>query len=175
MQFFQIIWETIKSAPWFTLYLIVKYVFIALTIFVVAAFLVLLRHAWSYGKVPFRWKNEPRKRRELVNTDVIRRQWEALIAKSESNPPDSLIQAIIQADTIIDEVLQAMDLPGEHIADRMEALSSETVKSLDRLWRAHGIKNNLINVPGFMLTEHQARVILGDYESFLREIGVVQS
>ena len=175
MQFFTIIWQAVASAPWLTTYLIVQYIFIGFTIIIIAAFLVLLPYAWKYGRVEFRWKNEPRKRRELIITDAIRRQWEALIAKSESNPPDSLIQAIIQADTIIDEVLQAMDLPGEHIADRMEALSSDTVKSLDRLWRAHGIKNNLINVPGFMLTEHQARVILGDYESFLREIGVVQS
>ncbi len=173
MRFFLIIWETIRSAPWLPYYLIVKYVFLGLTILVVAAFFVLLPYAWNYGRVPFRWKNEPRKRRELVHTEVIRRQWEALIEKSESSPPDSLLQAIFQADEIIDEVLRAMDLPGEHIADRLESLSPETTKSLDRLWRAHSVKNNLTHTPGFTLTDHQARVVLGDYEAFLREIGVI--
>lgn len=176
MQFFNIIWETITSAPWLTFYLIVKYVFMGLTVIIIAGLIVLIPYAWNYGKVEFRWKNKPdKKRQELEDTGVFRRQWETIMEKSESSPPESLVNAIIEVDNIVDEILKAMNLPGEHIADRLESLNPETTKSLERLWRAHSIKNNLTNIPGFSLTEHQARVVLGDYESFLREIGVVEN
>ncbi|MDP3725252.1 MAG: hypothetical protein Q8R20_02140 [Nanoarchaeota archaeon] len=174
MQFFQIIWETIKSAPWVTLYFIVKYVIIGLTIVIGAAFLVLLPYAWNYGKIPFRWKNQPKKyQRELKDTNAFQRQWEAIIAKSDSSPPDSFITAIMETDAMIDEILKEMGLPGEHMPDRLESLNPETTKSMEHLWRAHSMKNNLMHTPGFTLTEHEAKRVLGDYEAFLKEIGIV--
>ena len=110
MQFFQIIWHTILSAPWFTYYLVIKYVFIGLTILVAVAFFILLPYAWNYGKVPFRWKNTPRGRRELKDTEVFRRRWEEILKNSESVPPESLFYAIVEVDILVDDVLQEIHI-----------------------------------------------------------------
>lgn len=109
-----------------------------------------------------------------VRDEKLKAHWEDILAKAESAPPQSLTLAIIEADSFIDDILKTqLNLAGEHMADRLDKLDDGDVKSLDKLWRAHRIRNDLVHTPGYFLNPHEARAVLRDYEKFLKEIEVV--
>ncbi|MDP2704232.1 MAG: hypothetical protein Q8P01_03330 [bacterium] len=176
MQFLQTLWDTIKNFPWLTAYFTVKYIFIGLSILIFAAFVILLPHVWKYKRkynVVFKYRNEVLGGKPKIENEMIRQEWERVLRKAETAPPDSLVGAIVEADDLVDNVLKQMNIPGEHMADRLDELNPETTKSLERLWRAHRIKNSLINVPDFEITAEEAREVLKDYKTFMEEIGAL--
>ena len=176
MDFLQTLWDTIKNFPWITAYFTIKYIFIGLSILIFAAFVILLPDVWRYKRkynLIFKYKNERTGERPRVENEAIRQEWEVILRKAETAPPDSLMGAIVEADDLVDNVLKQMSIPGEHMADRLDELDPETTKSIERLWRAHRIKNSLLNIPDFEITAEEARVTLEDYETFLKEIGAL--
>ena len=66
-----------------------------------------------------------------------------------------------------------MNLPGEHMADRLERLASRYLKSINKLWQAHRIRNDLVHTPGFVLNPVDAKGVLENYQDFLKEIGII--
>jgi len=108
-----------------------------------------------------------------LKDEKIKKKWAAVVAKANTSPPNSYIVAIIEADKIMDEVLQRLGLKGMHTADRLEALASWDLKSVDKLWRVHKIRNELVHTPDFNLSYQDAKEVLGGYESFFKEIGVL--
>lgn len=120
----------------------------------------------------FVFPKKQKKKRSLKQSEVKER-WEGIVKKSETAPPHSLTLAIIEADSFIDNILKSNGIPGEHMADRLEQLGSENLRTLEKLWQAHRIRNDLVHTPGFDLKEADARRVLKDYEAFLKEYGAM--
>ena len=81
--------------------------------------------------------------------------------------------AIIDADGLVDDVLKQMGLPGEHFADRLARLTPEELKTFDKVWTAHRVRNDLVHTPGFALGLDEARRVMKSYEAFLIEIKAI--
>ncbi|MDI6734024.1 MAG: hypothetical protein QMD50_00820 [Patescibacteria group bacterium] len=109
----------------------------------------------------------------LLKDEKFKKRWEAVLIKAYSAPPNSYVLAIIEADKIMDDILERLGLKGVHTADRLEALASWDLKSIDELWRVHRIRNELVHTPGFNLSLDEAREVLGGYEKFFKEVGVI--
>lgn len=152
-----------------TAYLIGKWLFIGLDILLIAAFIRALR-----GYLPYRPKLrldlEPVRKILTLRDVVVKEQWESVLRKFSTGSPDSVKLAVIEADKIVDDVLKNLGLEGEHMADRLERLSPEEVKSLDRLWRAHRLRNNLVHEPTYQLSLPEAEAALDGYQAFLQEV-----
>ncbi|RJP45691.1 hypothetical protein C4587_00425 [Candidatus Parcubacteria bacterium] len=103
----------------------------------------------------------------------FRDRWDATMKKFMQGTPDAVRVAIIEADSLVDEALKQMSFPGEHFADRLQKLNKEDFKTLDRLWAAHRIRNDLVHTPGFFLSASDAKGVLEDYQAFLKEFGVL--
>lgn len=109
-----------------------------------------------------------------LRDEGLKRSWEAILKKAESLPPQSLTLGIIEADSFVDTVLKTrLNLPGEHMSDRLERLDDGTVNTLDALWTAHRARNNVVHTPGYVLGERDARRFLASYTAFLEELGVI--
>ncbi len=101
-------------------------------------------------------------------------RWKSIRAKAEAVPPQSLTLGIIEADSFVDDVLKRMGLLGQTMADRLEAIDTGDIQTLDRLWTAHRARNNLVHSPGYVMGERDARRYMDDYEAFLKELGVIE-
>jgi hypothetical protein len=175
--FFGSIKDMFALVSWSDMYYIGRRVFSVLDLLLLVGVIVL----WYEGKKlrPKIYKDPymalHKKREDVrVRDEMLKKQWLALINKSESAVPQSLSLAIIEADTFVDSILKnQLRLPGEHMADRLDRLSSEDLRTLDKLWRAHRIRNDLVHTPGFYLAANDARNVLSDYEAFLKELEVV--
>jgi hypothetical protein len=108
-----------------------------------------------------------------LRDEAMKRRWDAVKARAESGSGDSLRLAVIEADKLADDALKQLGLQGEHMADRLGKVSESQVHTLDRLWRAHRVRNDLVHSPGFSLSATDAKRVIGDYEAFLKEVKVL--
>ncbi len=105
--------------------------------------------------------------------EEFRARWKRIVAKALAAPPQSLTLAIIGADKCVDDALKELGLEGEHMADRLEQLNPLDFKTLQKLWRAHRIRNDLVHTPDFSIEPADAEEVLKIYEAFLKELGIL--
>ena len=99
--------------------------------------------------------------------------WKNVTKKLADGSPEALRLAVIEADSIVDGVLKRMGYQGDTFADRLSHLNADTMPSVDRVWDAHRLRNDLVHTPGFMTTPERARSAIGEYEAFLRDVNAL--
>ncbi len=99
------------------------------------------------------------------------KRWNAIEKKIASGTEDDYKLAIIEADNLLDEFLEKMDLKGESIEDRLKQVDPITIKNIDEVWEAHKIRNNVVHDPDYGLTLDQAKQALGIYRKALEHLG----
>ncbi|MFA6131418.1 MAG: hypothetical protein WC730_04145 [Patescibacteria group bacterium] len=175
--FFQSAGGMFSNIPWGTMFEITRALFVLFDLILLAGVIVLYFEGKKLKPVIYKdpYKALGKEKEALrLRDEGLKNQWQKILNKSESAVPQSLSLAIIEADTFVDNILKNnLKLPGEHMADRVDRLSTEDLSTLNRLWRAHRVRNDLVHTPGFYLAPQDARSILGDYEAFLKELEVV--
>ena len=164
--------DSFLDFPWRDAYGIVRAVFIVLNILLFVGFVYALIKAFEYR--PKFYRNlQSFAKKPTVKDPALMKRWAGILEKSKSNPPQSYVLAIIEADKFVDDILKRMGLQGEHMADRLERLSASDLKTLDKLWRVHKIRNELVHNPDFNISPTDAREVLEGYEKFLKETEVI--
>ncbi len=130
------------------------------------------RLAWKY-RVHFTYNPYAAKRKKLASNKLFARRWKQVTRRFTEGTLESFRVAVIEADTLADQALKAMQLKGEQMAERLQQLSSDDLRSLDGLWKAHRTRNDLVHTPGFQLSPEDARATLKQYEDFFKEIGML--
>ncbi|MGC9599106.1 MAG: hypothetical protein ABSE18_01850 [Minisyncoccia bacterium] len=158
--------------PFMAVLAVVKWICIVITILLAGGFVFALYKGWSYHP---RYELEKRKAKKIftLRDAVTKEHWESIVRKFSLGTPEAARAAVIEADALADTVLKSMEIPGTHLADRLSNLEPEEVASLDRVWRAHRTRNDLVHTPGFALTAKEAQKTLEDYEAFLKDLGVL--
>ena len=99
--------------------------------------------------------------------------WQKIRAKAEAGSPEGIRVAIIEADGFVDNVLKARHYSGETFADRLAQIKPHSMETLDRLWDAHRLRNDIVHTQGFEVSADTARIALNNYEAFLHELGAL--
>jgi hypothetical protein len=154
------------------IYPIAEAVFIVLDLFLAVLFLYALSEGLKYrphydigGKIA--------RKVETLRTAYYRDRWEHIEKKYLASPTSELMRlAVIEADALVDRVLKDFGFPGEHLADRLQNLTTRDVKSLDSLWDAHRLRNELVHNPGFPLSVSDGKHALAEYKAFFEELQV---
>lgn len=170
-QFFESLFSWLSTLPWERFFGVVSGIFIFLDTLLIVAFIGVLPRALEY-RPRFSLHPERKRKKTAKNPEVIKR-WQFLRERAFSNPPQSFVWAIIEADKFVDNILIQMKLPGEHMADRLERLNAWELKSLENLWRAHRIRNELVHQPDYNISSRDAEETLRLYEEFLKELEVI--
>lgn len=164
----------IVDAPWARFLYGIRWVFIFLDIMVVVAFILVFIKAREY-RPKFSHRYRPKTKAPLFDTKLFADRFARIMKGAPKAPPQSYVLAIIEADKLVDDALKTSGLQGEHMADRLEKLRVEDYPTLDRLWRAHRVRNELVHTPDFGIDEGDAKDVLKVYEKFLKELGALQS
>ena len=163
----------LSIGSWQALYAAFRSVFIFLDIALLGISLFAI---WKILKLrpPKNPGRKAKKKTLTLQTAVFIDRWNAVQRKIFIGSPESLRLGVIEADEVVDSVLKALGLAGEHMADRLAKVNPDTLQSLNRVWRAHRLRNDLAHTPGFSLSLEDAQAAIGDYESFLKEIGILK-
>ncbi len=155
---------------------IVSIILIISDILLVIGSISQIRKLLSYRR-PLRLDHRPESSRGPVITisrEEVLRHWNKISKTLEGDDINAIRLAIIEADAVIDDLLKQIGLKGEHMADRLESLSRSNWKSVDSIWRAHRLRNEIAHSPSFEISPRTALRAKEDYETFLLELGILK-
>lgn len=99
-------------------------------------------------------------------------QWEIILRHmgSENNAEWKL--GILEADNILDELLEERGYRGETLGDRLKFAESKGLKTLNDAWEAHKARNKIVHEEATSpLNKRDARKIIDLYEKVFKELG----
>lgn len=100
-------------------------------------------------------------------------RWAEVSKHINSNREAEWKFAVIEADNLIDDTLKMAGFPGESLGERLMAIESGQLASLDGLWSAHKMRNKIAHDPNYFMRYAEAKKAVELYEATLKELGVL--
>lgn len=126
--------------------------------------LLILRDVPSQIRVGLKGMDVP-----LTTKGKMQKRWDAVKKRLESKNASQYKVAIIEADTIADEILSGIGYKGANMAEKLEQIGSAHLDDhLEALKGAHQIRNRIVHEENFEIDQRLATAVLGVYENFLR-------
>ncbi|OGG55357.1 hypothetical protein A3D62_02295 [Candidatus Kaiserbacteria bacterium RIFCSPHIGHO2_02_FULL_49_11] len=70
-------------------------------------------------------------------------RWEQVLRHANSENPNDWRLAIIEADTILEDIVARAGFPGETLGERLRGIERSDFKTLDEAWEAHKVRNRI--------------------------------
>ena len=98
-------------------------------------------------------------------------KWDTIKKKIDSDISSEWKMAIIEADSIIDEIFRTIGYGGETLGDRLKAVEPSDFDNLQNIWEAHKVRNKIAHEGDkFNITKEEAKNALEKYEKALKEL-----
>ena len=111
---------------------------------------------------------------EPISTPKKNERWEEVLRHFRSENSSDWRLAIIEADTILDYMMQSLGYQGKNLGERLKQVDRSNFSTIDSAWEAHKVRNRIAHEGiSFKLTKEQARRVIGQYESVFREFGYI--
>ncbi|MDP3996846.1 MAG: hypothetical protein Q8P86_04105 [bacterium] len=113
-----------------------------------------------YGLVP----------QEVAPEQIANKKWQRIHDHVNSANESDWRLAILEADIILDEMLESMGYRGETMSDKLKAVEKSDFLTIDSAWEAHKIRNQIAHEgAAFRLNQREALRVIGLYEEVFRE------
>ncbi len=101
-------------------------------------------------------------------------KWEQVQQYIASDKESDWRLAVMEADTILDDLTQSLNLPGADLGERLKAASKDKFLTLDNAWEAHKVRNQIAHEgSNFQFNLRDARQTILLYESVFREFSFI--
>ncbi|MDD5145889.1 MAG: hypothetical protein PHF44_03565 [Candidatus Pacebacteria bacterium] len=100
----------------------------------------------------------------------LARQWQKIMARLDTGLESEYKLAIIEGDSVLDDVLKIMGFAGETLGERLEKVTPAILSNLDAVSQAHATRNNIVHDPNYKLSLEEAQKTLGIYETALTNL-----
>lgn len=111
---------------------------------------------------------------EQLDDETDYSRWEHVKSLIESGHESDWRQAIIEADIMLDEVLDEQGYMGDTVADKLKQAGPNGFATVRDAWDAHTVRNEIAHQgSAFQLTEHVAYRTIKQFENVFREFGEV--
>lgn len=100
-------------------------------------------------------------------------RWERVEEQLRSSNPSDWKVAILDADNILDEIVERMGYHGTTLGERMKMIEPSDFPYLDDAWKAHKTRNDIAHQGGdeFTLTRSTAEQTINIYHRIFKELG----
>lgn len=170
--------NTIQGIQWMAWYLFSKDLFLVLDAILVVAIVWLLQIDLSF-RINIDLNVLPPTVADILKRAGIRDRyidsWTKLRTDARTTPPTSYTIAIMNADALIDGLLQEIGFTGHDVAERFGRLNTFGLRQgvVNGIFRAHKIRNQIAHTPNFSINAKDAEKVLDLYEAFLREVKLI--
>ena len=97
-------------------------------------------------------------------------RWHRIIEQANSDSEQSWRLAILEADIMLNELLDVLGYRGETMADKMRAVDRVNFNTIDLAWEAHKIRNKIAHAGSdHQLSAREARRVIALYEKVLKD------
>jgi len=100
-------------------------------------------------------------------------RWHNVLSLTESPNESDWRMAIMEADSILEELLKEKGVPGDTVAELLEAARSNGYPHIQDVWDAHLIRNQIAHQgTDFPVSQIESRRVIKLYQNFFEELGV---
>lgn len=99
--------------------------------------------------------------------------WEKIIKLIGSDNPNDWKLAIIEADKMLEVVVDTFSVPGENMGEKMKNIERSDFATLDLAWQAHKVRNQIAHEHNFHLSQREARLTIDNFEKVFREFDFI--
>jgi hypothetical protein len=103
----------------------------------------------------------------------MKKDWEHINDRIAKNDEASLKLAIIEADSMLEDVLKRMGLEGRDMGEQLEQLGSQQLKSYAEIVEAHRLRDLIVHQKDIIVTKEQAQIAVDSYGKALKELEVL--
>ena len=115
-----------------------------------------------------RWK-------QLHNGAIENNRWQSVQTHLASSNPNDWKLAIIEADVLLERMLEKAGFVGKTIGEKLKSSTSRTFATIDDAWSAHRVRNQIAHGGAdFVLTQKIAKETLIMYERVFKEFDVLE-
>lgn len=100
----------------------------------------------------------------------IEKEWQKIKGRLEIEHESEWKLAIIEADEIMDDILNQMGFGGTSLGERLTSLTAVSLPNIEEVKEAHQIRNNIIHDPSYRLTLVETKRIIAIYEKALTDL-----
>ena len=105
---------------------------------------------------------------------VVNSKWQKILSQVDSLNENDWKLAIIEADIMLSDILDKLQLPGDTMGEKMKAVEKSDFTTIDLAWEAHKIRNSVAHEGSdFVLTAHEARRVIGLYKAIFEEFQII--
>lgn len=104
---------------------------------------------------------------------ITKSHWGKIMERFNAGTESDWRLAIVEADSLVDEVFKKIGFGGETLGERIASISEREVHSIPELKEAHKLRNNLVHTPGYKITREDAERALRHYHKVLEELEMV--
>lgn len=99
-------------------------------------------------------------------------RWERVEGFMRSGNQSDWKVAIMEADNILDDIVEKMGYPGETLGERMKEIEASDFPYLDDAWEAHKVRNNIAHKgTDFVLSKATADDVVSKYYRIFKALG----
>lgn len=146
------------------------------TIFSIIVFLAILYVSW----LTYQLKVEDRKKDKMVQVaeelpSMQSQKWQQVVTHVNSLNPAEWRLSILEADVMLDDMVQLHGFHGETLGDRLKNAPKGDFKTIDVAWEAHKTRNAIAHEGSdFLLSQHESKRIIGLYETVFKEFSYIK-
>ncbi len=109
-----------------------------------------------------------------VSKKKINAKWELIRSHFESNNPNDWRAAIIDADTLLDEVVTSLGYTGESLGAKLTSIRVNDFPTLQSAWEGHKMRNVIAHQgTNYSLSERQKEITRRHFEAVFRDVGII--
>ena len=101
-------------------------------------------------------------------------RWKRVVERASSGDESSWRLAIIEADSMLAELLVSEGYPGETVGDQLKNANPLQFTTLDLAWQAHKVRNAIAHLgEAYPLSEREVRATVDLYARVFEEFGII--
>lgn len=149
--------------------LFIKIVFVIFILIFLGMIISILRKSELLKRIIF-WDFQEITTYRHYGIRKIVKSWQKTRARIETGMESEYKLAVIEADSLLDEVLKKMGYPGESLGERLESLTAVSLPNLEEAKETHKTRNNIVHDPDYRLSLDEAKKTLEVYERALTDL-----
>lgn len=156
---------------WYLWYIVSAAIFGILNITLLTVMVVIIKR---YNNLRHEVAREEKASSMISPEQDLQGDWKDIQALIASDNPSDWNMAILRADAELDDLLGRLGYEGETVADRIKIVDPMKLKSVDRLWSAHRLRNTIAHDPLQQYTREMITHALQSYEIAFKELGALR-
>jgi len=111
---------------------------------------------------------------ESDEAEVENLKWKLVEEHINSDDANKWKLAILEADIILSELLDSLNLPGNGVGEKLKAVEESDFDHIEEAWEAHKIRNAIAHQGSdFLLTQREAKRVIRLYKSVFEEFRII--